>query len=277
GGAWPRPASYFTRSPWAGKRVLDGVDVVDGALTNPFAHAVATALAVAGADGRGSVAAVETELFHANPIESDDTSSIRVTLADGTPLVCAVTLCAAARDEPYVLVHGEKGRIRLVYTMDEVRVNDGPVRRYDRTDLLVNLVDHVRSGAPLLVPIQRTGGFMEVMEAIRLAPDPLPIADDHQDLSGEGRVLPGIASLVDRSAAELALFSELGVSWATPLVVGGVPVAEYVTSPDLPLTAAPRPYLHPVRTLGGAVVTEIRPADHPHHLGAGVAVTDLGG
>src|SRR5690606_29029877 len=71
--------------------------------------------------------------------------------------------------------------------------------------------------------------------------------------------------------------SELGVSWATPLVVGGVPVAEYVTSPDLPLTAAPRPYLHPVRTLGGTVVTEIRPADHPHHLGAGVAVTDLGG
>ncbi|TXK42771.1 DUF6807 family protein [Nonomuraea sp. C10] len=276
-GSWPRPAAYFTRSPWAGRRVLDGVDVVDGALTNPFAHALATALAVAGADERGAVASVETELFHANGIESDDTSAVRVTLAGGTPLVAAVTLCAAERDEPYVLVHGEKGRIRFVYTMDEVQVDDGPVQRFDRTDLLVNLVEHVRSGVPLLVPIQRTGGFMEVMEAIRVAPDPLPIADDHQDLSGEGRVLPGIASVVDRCASELALFSELGLSWATPLVVGGSPVAEYVTSPDLPLTAAPRPYLHPVRTLGGTVVTEVRPADHPHHLGAGLAVTDLGG
>ncbi|MFP3415851.1 hypothetical protein SB773_30900, partial [Bacillus sp. SIMBA_074] len=29
-GSWTRPLSYFTRSRWAGKRTLDGVDVVDG-------------------------------------------------------------------------------------------------------------------------------------------------------------------------------------------------------------------------------------------------------
>ena len=63
--------------------VLDGVDIVDGALTNPFAHAVATALAVAGAEERGAVTSVEAELFHANAIESDDTSAIRIHLADG--------------------------------------------------------------------------------------------------------------------------------------------------------------------------------------------------
>ncbi|MET8001285.1 DUF6807 family protein [Nonomuraea glycinis] len=280
-GAWPRPASYFTRSAWAGKRVLDGVDVVDGALTNPFAHALATALAVAGAEERGAVAAVETELFHANDIESDDTSAIRVHLKDGPPIVAAVTLCAAERDEPYVVVHGDRGRIRLTYTLDEVQVNDGPVRRFGRTDLLENLVEHLRSGAGLLVPIHRTGAFMEVMEAIRVAPDPLPIAADHQDRAGEGRVLPGIARVVDTCADRLTLFSELGLSWAVPLTVrntaGTTVVADYTTAPDLPLTAAPRPYLHPVRTLGGVVVTETRPDDHPHHLGAGVAVTDLGG
>ncbi|WP_336204876.1 DUF6807 family protein [Nonomuraea sp. LPB2021202275-12-8] len=276
-GSWPRPAAYFTRSAWAGRRVLDGVDVVDGALTNPFAHALATALAVAGAEERGAVASVETELFHANAIESDDTSAIRVTLAGGTPIVAAVTLCAAERDEPYVVVHGERGRIRLTYTMDEVQVNDGPVRRFGRTDLLENLVEHLSSGRELLVPIHRTGAFMQVMEAIRVAPEPLPIADDHQDLSGEGRVLPDIARVVDTCAERLTLFSELGVSWAVPLIVRGAVVADYTTAPDLPLTAAPRPYLHPVRTLGGVVVTEVRPQDHPHHLGAGVAVTDLGG
>ena len=107
--------------------------------------------------------------------------------------MAAVTLCAAERDEPYVVVHGDRGRIRLTYTLDEVQVDDGPVRRFGRTDLLENLVEHLRSGARLLVPIRRTGAFMEVMEAIRVAPDPLPIAADHQDRAAEGRVLPGIA------------------------------------------------------------------------------------
>ncbi|HWU11555.1 MAG TPA: Gfo/Idh/MocA family oxidoreductase, partial [Streptomyces sp.] len=49
--AWTRDASYYGRAAWAGRRTMDGVPVVDGALTNPFAHAVATALAVAGATG----------------------------------------------------------------------------------------------------------------------------------------------------------------------------------------------------------------------------------
>jgi predicted dehydrogenase len=276
-GAWSRPESYFTRSPWAGRRHMDGVDIVDGALTNPFAHALATALAVAGAEERGSIASVETELFHANAIESDDTSAVRVTPVDGPPIVAAVTLCATGRDEPYLIVHGEKGRIRLTYTLDEVRLNDGPVHRHPRSDLLVNLVEHVRSGAELLVPIGRTGGFMEVMEAIRVAPDPLPIAAEHLDRSADGVVLPGVADLVDACAERLTLFSEAGAEWAVPLAVRDTVVASYVTRPDLPLTASPRPYLHPVRTLGGVVVTQVRPDDHPHHLGAGVAVTDLGG
>ncbi|MEV6262472.1 PmoA family protein [Streptomyces sp. NPDC051784] len=38
-----------------------------------------------------------------------------------------------------------------------------------------------------------------------------------------------------------------------------------------------RPYLHPVTTLSGTPVTEERPADHIHHLGASVAVPDVAG
>ncbi|MCZ9344155.1 Gfo/Idh/MocA family oxidoreductase, partial [Streptomyces sp. TRM76130] len=46
-GAWVRDEAYFRRAPWAGRRRLDdGTDVIDGALTNPLAHAVATALAL---------------------------------------------------------------------------------------------------------------------------------------------------------------------------------------------------------------------------------------
>ncbi|WP_045747503.1 PmoA family protein [Actinoplanes rectilineatus] len=54
-------------------------------------------------------------------------------------------------------------------------------------------------------------------------------------------------------------------------------VAEYAWRPDLPVALAPRPYLHPVRTLAGAAVTELMPDSHRHHLGAGVAIAEVDG
>ncbi|HWH99676.1 MAG TPA: Gfo/Idh/MocA family oxidoreductase, partial [Propionibacteriaceae bacterium] len=44
-GAWSRTVGYWSRSPWAGRRSLNGRAVVDGVVTNPLAHAVMTALA----------------------------------------------------------------------------------------------------------------------------------------------------------------------------------------------------------------------------------------
>ncbi|MBV1853191.1 DUF6807 family protein [Catellatospora tritici] len=61
------------------------------------------------------------------------------------------------------------------------------------------------------------------------------------------------------------------------LKVGGVTVAEYVVAPDLDPTLSPRPYLHPVRTLAGAVVTDALPEDHRWHLGLSLAVQDVNG
>ncbi|EGX57603.1 hypothetical protein SZN_22046 [Streptomyces zinciresistens K42] len=64
----------------------------------------------------------------------------------------------------------------------------------------------------------------------------------------------------------------------TPVLrVAGRPVGRYVTRPDLPARLSPRPHLHPVTTLAGTAVTEAGPADHAHHLGAGVAVPDVEG
>ncbi|MFI0990317.1 PmoA family protein [Streptomyces exfoliatus] len=65
----------------------------------------------------------------------------------------------------------------------------------------------------------------------------------------------------------------------TPTVLrcAGRAVAHYTTRPDLAPDHSPRPYLHPVTTLGGRPVTETVPEDHRHHLGAGVAVPDVDG
>jgi hypothetical protein len=61
------------------------------------------------------------------------------------------------------------------------------------------------------------------------------------------------------------------------LRLNGVPVAEYADGSDLAPDLAPRPYFHPVRTLGGVVVTDVLPADHLWHLGLGVAIPDVDG
>ncbi|MBG0856291.1 Gfo/Idh/MocA family oxidoreductase [Streptomyces spinoverrucosus] len=219
-GAWARDEAYYRRAPWAGRRRMNGVDVIDGALTNPLAHAVATALVLGGATRAEDVTAVETELWRANAIEADDTSCLRVTTAEGRPVTVAATLCAERPDEPYVLVHGSRGRITFWYKQDRVllqRADHGPEEYdYGRTDLLQNLVEHLTAGAELLVPPDATGAFMRVVEAIRLAPDPAPLPESvWRPIPGERRrVVPGIDGLVAAAADTLALYSELGAPWA---------------------------------------------------------------
>ncbi|MGW0737518.1 Gfo/Idh/MocA family protein [Streptomyces sp. NPDC002851] len=220
-GAWARDEAYYRRAAWAGRRRLDGADVVDGVLTNPLAHAVATALAVQGATADEDVAHVELELFRANAIEADDTSCVRVTTPDGARVTVAATLCAEQPGAPYVVVHGSHGRITLWYKDDRMlleRTGHAPEElAFGRTDLLENLVEHVTKGVPLLVPPAATGAFMRVVEAVRRAPDPAPLppsawhtAPGEASGSAPRRVVHGVDALVAASAHTLSRYSELG-------------------------------------------------------------------
>ncbi|GAA2693520.1 Gfo/Idh/MocA family oxidoreductase [Streptomyces aculeolatus] len=230
-GAWVRDEAYFRRAPWTGRRRLDGVDVVDGVLTNPLAHAVATALALDGTVRAGEVAGIEPELYRAHDIEADDTSCLRLTTARGTEIVAAVTLCAERAAEPYVMVHGTTGRITLWYKEDRVlvqRAGHGPEEiTYPRTDLLTNLLDHLGAGTPVLAPVAHGDAFMRVVEAVRTAPDPVPLpgaAWRTAPADGAGpaaaappavrRVVPGIDALGGAAAERLARLCELGAPWA---------------------------------------------------------------
>lgn len=61
------------------------------------------------------------------------------------------------------------------------------------------------------------------------------------------------------------------------LVVDGVEVAVERSGAGTIATSSPRPYLHPVRTLGGTVVSAHHPGDHGWHCGVGVAIPDVDG
>ena len=68
-----------------------------------------------------------------------------------------------------------------------------------------------------------------------------------------------------------------GLPDAVHLQVEGREVASYVWRSQLPASTAPRPFIHPVRTLAGCLVTDARPHSHTHQLGISIAAPDIGG
>ncbi|MDQ0824360.1 putative dehydrogenase [Arthrobacter sp. B2I5] len=220
-GRWVRDRAYYKRSRWAGKRSINGVDVVDGVATNPLAHAVATALRIAGARTTADVASVETELYRANDIESDDTSVIRIRTAAGLPITCALTICASESVEPYVTLQGSAGTAVFHYTEDRLTIGTGSghmEETYGRDDLTENLLAHRAHGVPLTSSLVDSGAFMLVLEAVRTAPLPAPIDPAHVRWEGEGdaahAVVVGIEDALERAGRQHATFSELGLPWA---------------------------------------------------------------
>jgi predicted dehydrogenase len=219
-GAWQRPDAYYRRAPWAGRRWLDGRPVLDGALVNPFSHAVMQCLAVAGGDD--PVVQIELERYRARPIDVDDTAVLRLRTAAGLPIVVAVTLCGDEFLPGEVIVRGERGRAVLGYALDRLRLPGDPAAREvpGRTGLLENLLAHRAAPAavPLLVPLHRTEPFTALVETVAGAPDPTPIGTEHQRVHGEGDertvTVPGVSRLLQRVAEQLALPSELDAAWA---------------------------------------------------------------
>jgi predicted dehydrogenase len=224
-GTWVRATSYFRRAAWAGKRLLDGRPVVDGVTTNPLAHATATALRLAGARRVEDVTDIDLELYRANDIEADDTSSLVVRSTTGPTIAGALTLCAPVNTDPWVAVYGSRGVVRLYYTRDvvglEVAGMEPVLTTYGRVDLLGNLLAHRADGTPLLNPLADNGAFMCVLEAVRLAPDPTPIDADlvtWEPVEGAEPpdlhpVVSGVAEAVERVASTGQGFRAVGAPW----------------------------------------------------------------
>ncbi|WFE43490.1 Gfo/Idh/MocA family oxidoreductase [Verrucosispora sp. WMMD1129] len=221
--AWQRPDAYYARAPWAGRRLLDGRPVLDGALANPLAHAVMQCLAVAEVIGGGPVepVSIEVERYRVRPIEVDDTAALRVRQRHGPPIVAAVTLAGEDFIAGEVIVTGDAGRAVLEYPTDRLLLPGEPTARAvpGRCGLLENLLDHrADPRVPLIAPLARTAPFTAVLTALQAAPDPALLDGALVDTVGAGaqRVLRvrGVNEVLRRVADEGRLPSELGVPWA---------------------------------------------------------------
>ncbi|MFG1841525.1 Gfo/Idh/MocA family protein [Micromonospora sp. NPDC049175] len=223
--AWQRPDAYYVRSPWAGRRSLDGRPVLDGALVNPLAHAVMQCLAVAEALGGVTPwpVTIEVERYRVRPIEVEDTAVLRIRLRAGPPVLVAVTLAADEFVAGEVAVTGTAGQAVLEYPTDRLRLPGDAVTRQvpGRRGLLENLLAHRvdPSGVPLIAPLARTAPFTALLDALRAAPEPHLLDGDLVSVVGDGgqrvRHLRGVVDVLRRAAERGALPSELAVPWAT--------------------------------------------------------------
>ncbi|WP_430791423.1 Gfo/Idh/MocA family protein [Actinoplanes sp. G11-F43] len=216
-GAWWRPDTYYQRAPWAGRRFVDGRPVLDGALVNPFAHALMQALVVADAGRDFRTARIELERYRTRDIETDDTTFLRLTGVDGRRITIGVTLASR------VFIAGEiqVGDAVLEYPTDRLRLPGESEFTHvpGRAGLLENLIEHRDDPkVPLLAPLDRTAGFTEVVEAVVHGPEPVRIPATHLEPhpDGGGLVVPGIDELIRDVARSGRLPSELGVPWAVP-------------------------------------------------------------
>jgi predicted dehydrogenase len=215
-GAWWRPPEYWRRSGWAGKRNLCGQKAVDGALVNPFAHAVMQGLAVAASAGLGPPIGAEVERYRASELEVEDTGCLRVEFAAGPRFTIAVTLAAREFLPGDIVVSGDDGEAALEYTNDRVRLPGGDwLDVPGREGMLANLLAHrADPGVPLLASLSRTRDFTALAAAVVEAPPPVPVPRRFLIAHDGGWAIGGVDAAVRAAASTGALLSETGVPWA---------------------------------------------------------------
>lgn len=238
-GLWKRTYKYFSRTPWAGRLYYNGHAVLDGTVNNSFSHLLMNCLLLAGLQNGGNNVpeTVRAELYHANAIESEDTSSLEALLSNGVRVLFHTSICAEEDTVPYIVVEGDKGSARWDY---EGRVTwwdaggnivSSEVTPCDnRYEHLRNFVEYLEGKAgKLSCPLELTYAFTLVgglafasTKETRAIP-----SEYYEKRDGEGRVIDAlhhpddlvcikdIAAILTRAVEQKKLFSELGVPWAT--------------------------------------------------------------
>jgi len=230
-GNWRRHDSYYERNPWAGAWMLNGRYILDGTVSNPFAHYLFNALFFASPEpGRTAIpASVRAELYRAHDIESEDTSCLEIVCDNGARIYFYATLCAQDSRAPTIEIVGEKGRVfwdfgdvAKVYEGDRV-VEEIPKGLFDPRLPMFRNVARLQRGLDeeLNCPIAMTRSHVLALNgAFESAVAPVPIPASHVKRSMDKEAgsiateIAGIEELSARAAAERKLYSDLGVPWA---------------------------------------------------------------
>ena len=222
-----RPDATSAGPPGQAGRTCSAGRVLDGALANPFAHAVMQVLAIA----RRRPRLVEVERYRAHDIEVDDTAALRLTFDGGLQALVAVTLCAEEFVAGEITVTGTAATAVLEYPTDRLRGPADPALRPCPDGSACWRIWSPTGATPRSRWSPRwpgPGRSPQVLGPVTAAP---VRAIDHgflrsaDDLPRPRLVIDGINAVLRQATASLALFSELSVPWALP-VVAALPMAK---------------------------------------------------
>jgi predicted dehydrogenase len=227
-GLWKRTRSYYERTPWAGKLVFKGNYVLDGTINNPLSHLLNNCLLVAGSGvaDEGMPVDIQAELYHANDIEGEDTSCLRIRTQSGAIVHFYASLCLEAEETPSITVQGELGELVWKYdnTLDIRIGSEQTLHRFEQEDnvrnMYLNLIDAIHDQTvPLFSSLQVCRNFvLAVNGAFESSRQTHPISEDFLIRQDEGNtVFTGIIDIkkhMGNAAAQGLLFSELDIPWA---------------------------------------------------------------
>ncbi|MFZ5826578.1 MAG: Gfo/Idh/MocA family protein [Bacillota bacterium] len=228
-GIWQRDDVYYSRSRWVGRLRVGDHWVLDGTVMNSLAHLINNALIAASSDlGRPAPAArVTAELYHANPIEAEDTACLRITTAEGKDVLIFTTLAGPDGMVPGLRVTGTAGMAEWDFA-DRLRIA-GPDGTWVEIPAPAPGPDHAENflaavrGEPVALysPLADSIPHLTVANGAFLSawpPAAVPEAHKRQEPTGQSTLawqIPGIAEWIGRAVDEAKLFSELGVPWAS--------------------------------------------------------------
>ncbi|MCD6362359.1 MAG: Gfo/Idh/MocA family oxidoreductase [Armatimonadetes bacterium] len=108
---WVRDDAYYARNGWAGKLMYEGRYCLDGPSNNALAHYLFNALYWASPKWQHAEAParVRGEVYHAHPIEGEDTAAIAVETAGGCRITYVVTLAGWETLGPISRIEGTEG------------------------------------------------------------------------------------------------------------------------------------------------------------------------
>lgn len=229
---WPRFDSYYSRSNWAGKLRLNGDWILDGTINNPLAHMLADQLYLASdeSDAMAEPVSIEAELYHAHNIESEDTSSLRITTDKGIEVMFNTTLCSDSKIDTLVTIECEKAKIEYsAFCKATITLADGKVEKIDdcaekRVNMLKNLAECYIAQKPYLISLETCRPFMLAVNGAfeSCGGNPLGINEKFLTYSKEtepgGETVKTVINDIDRTLKEAnekgKLFSEVGAGWA---------------------------------------------------------------
>jgi len=229
---WRRPEEYFRRNVWSGRLRINGGWVLDGTVGNPLAHLMAEAQYL-GNSGAGMLvpARIQAELYHANTIESEDTSAVRIQADNGVKLFFSASLATGEFGTTVCEIYTENAKITLTeYRLVDIEFNDGRKEYHDftekddgvfsRTAMLSSMIRSI-NGEPPLITVEECRPFMLAWNgAFESAGIPSAIGAEFMTIEQRGqstfRCIKDIAGHVRKMAGEGLMFSEAGIPWASP-------------------------------------------------------------